>query len=370
METFLKASIFFVLLSVASLATLTTNGCKSDDEIPGDSDGIVDVQPDTTPPVAVTDLRLRTPTQRSLALVWTTPGDDGSNEAVTGYDIRMSNYLITEGNWDDAIPLDSSLIPTPKPAGQIETIVVVGLRAGTRYYFALKSIDEMGNESGISNCASEQTLGEAIPPSDVSDLTARTIDESSYELTWTAPGDDGMSGIAAQYDIRYSIRPITDEAGWDYATQMDDPISPKPAGQQESVTLTGLSGLYYFFALKTADDLDNWSGLSNQAPAIKSGEVFFVTPAAVATGEYMYILFRSSTTDYTRVSLHGWAYDKYCGNRVIEDIVWETLPGGVHMVTYDFFDHGTGGYVEPGYYWMSLCWGTELQKWMPAILEE
>jgi len=76
-------------------------------------------------------------------------------------------------------------------------------------------------------------------------------------------------GTATTYDIRYSKEPIT-EANWGGATQCDGEPSPKPAGSSEIFTVTGLSpNTVYYFGMKTADEVPNWSALSN-VPSCKT----------------------------------------------------------------------------------------------------
>ena len=88
---------------------------------------------------------------------------------------------------------------------------------------------------------------------------------TSVTLTWTAPGDDGNTGTASQYDIRYSTSPIND-GNWDAAIQVQGEPDPQPAGTEESFTITGLEpNTAYYFAIMTADEVPNWSGLSNIA---------------------------------------------------------------------------------------------------------
>ncbi|MBM3236555.1 T9SS type A sorting domain-containing protein [Candidatus Poribacteria bacterium] len=112
------------------------------------------------------------------------------------------------------------------------------------------------------------------PPSAVTNLSIYSIKSDSVTLNWTAPGDDGNFGTATTYDIRYSKEPIT-ETNWGDATQCDGELcdgepSPKPAGSSESFTVTGLSpNTVYYFALKTADEVPNWSALSN-VPSCKT----------------------------------------------------------------------------------------------------
>jgi hypothetical protein len=101
-------------------------------------------------------------------------------------------------------------------------------------------------------------------PVDVIDLAVSNPTASSIVLTWTAPGDDGSTGTASQYDVRYSTSQIITEADWEAAVSCTDGPSPSYAGTTESFTVTGLSpNTTYWFALKTADEVPNWSGLSN-----------------------------------------------------------------------------------------------------------
>ena len=53
----------------------------------------------------------------------------------------------------------SGLSP-PLIAGSAETVTLTGLADRKSYYFALKTIDEAGNVSGLSNCAAATTQSE------------------------------------------------------------------------------------------------------------------------------------------------------------------------------------------------------------------
>jgi len=104
---------------------------------------------------------------------------------------------------------------------------------------------------------------DVVPPAKVTDLATSNPTFDSATLTWTAPGDDGIIDIATTYDIRYSTSWITEE-NWALAIQCTAETSPKPAGDSESYIATGLSpGISYYFALRTADKIPNWSELSN-----------------------------------------------------------------------------------------------------------
>lgn len=102
-------------------------------------------------------------------------------------------------------------------------------------------------------------------PADVSNLSASGATASSINLSWTAPGDDGNTGTASGYDVRYSTNPIT-SANWGAAIQATGEPTPSAAGTNQSMTVSGLvSSTTYYFAMKSFDEVPNTSGLSNVA---------------------------------------------------------------------------------------------------------
>jgi phosphodiesterase/alkaline phosphatase D-like protein len=90
------------------------------------------------------------------------------------------------------------------------------------------------------------------------------------QLTWTAPGDDGATGTAASYDVRYSTS-VINAVNFDAATQAAGEPSPHAAGTPESFLVTGLApDTQYFFAVKTRDESNNVSNISN-VPSVTTG---------------------------------------------------------------------------------------------------
>ncbi len=115
---------------------------------------------------------------------------------------------------------------------------------------------------------SSQQLADDIPPSSVTDLAVESVSARTATLTWTAVGDDGNSGTATTYDIRYSTSPITSDADFASANSATSPPAPSPAGTVESFIVRGLQPLTtYYFAMKVIDDAGNISGLSNVVDA-------------------------------------------------------------------------------------------------------
>jgi len=104
---------------------------------------------------------------------------------------------------------------------------------------------------------------DSIAPASVNDLKANSITKNSVALVWTAPGDDVNVGSAAAYDIRYA-KTLISETSWDDSTQCDNEPIPQMPGNQEGFTITGLvKNEVYYFALKTSDESNNVSGISN-----------------------------------------------------------------------------------------------------------
>ena len=223
--------------------------------------------PDTTPPAQITNLATSNPTTSTIGLAWTAPGDDGNTGTAATYDIRYlaGTTPITDANWASATQCTGE--PAPQAAGLGETFTVTGLGAGTDYCFAIKTADEVPNWSPISNspCGTTTEVPDTTPPAAITDLATSNPTTSTIDLTWTAPGNDGTTGTAATYDIRYlaGTTPITD-ATWASATQCTGEPTPQGAGSSEAFTVIGLvADTDYYFAIKTADEVPNWSPVSN-----------------------------------------------------------------------------------------------------------
>gem|GEM_PF-1543336 len=221
--------------------------------------------PDTTPPAAVTTLTITDVTASSFLMAWNAPGDDGTVGQAAEYDLRYSPAPITSANFGAADAATGE--PLPGPSGTLETFALTGLSEGTRFYAALRTRDEVPLWSGLSNVATAVTLAtgppDTIPPAAVIDLGVTAADINYAALEWTVPGDDSLSGRAVVYDMRRSALPIT-AANFVAATAVVGEPVPGLPGARQGMTVSGLtSGVRYYFALKTGDEVPNWSPLSN-----------------------------------------------------------------------------------------------------------
>jgi len=154
------------------------------------------------PPAPITNLVLLSATTEAIKLVWTAVGDDGTTGAATSYDIRyMVDVAINESNWSNAVQCIGE--PTPLEAGNNQSFTINGLIANKIYYFAMKVVDEKSNWSMLSNIANGTP--DAIPPGSVNNLNVTNISSNTLTLNWTSVGDDGTTGTATSYDIRYMV---------------------------------------------------------------------------------------------------------------------------------------------------------------------
>ena len=109
------------------------------------------------------------------------------------------------------------------------------------------------------------------PPGPIVDLATSDPNATRITLHWTATGDDGGTGTATRYDVRYATAPIT-TGNFGSATPALDPPLPGPPGTAEQMEIRGLEfGSTYYFAIKVFDKVNNASPLSNLATGTTLG---------------------------------------------------------------------------------------------------
>jgi len=200
----------------------------------------------------------------------------------------------------------------------------------------------------LASCGSEETVApDSTPPAAVQNLTTGSPASNSVLLTWTAPGDDGASGTANLYDIRFSTAGAITEATWAAARQASGEPAPAVGGALQSFQVTGLAPeTPYWFALATADEVGNRSALSNSPQAttaagfsddfirIPSGQFILGSPPEerrrdtdeglhlVTLSRAFYICPHEVTQAEWR-ALMGWNHSDYLGEqRPVEWVTW------------------------------------------------
>ncbi len=318
---------------------------------------------DKTPPTDITALLLKTPTPQAVYLVWTSPGDDGAVGTATQYDIRYSTEPLDNSNWDSATQFDGE--PVPKPAGQPENVKIGSLLSVTTYHFGVKTGDEADNWSGLSNIVSGKTLQETQPPARVWNLSVVRAGPDAFRLSWTAPGDDGVYGTASRYDIRYHTSPITADS-WRNATKITAP-APQPAGTKEVLVTDNIPGdEVYWFAMKVADEVPNWTRLSNIRFVVGARVEMYLPQTDLVAGEEMKIHYLAPGGTDVAIRLCRYVpssgcdpygpENPWCYMDIMNNVV---LPEGQYFRKCDFMVNGE--YLESAYYYVTMCWGSELQ---------
>ncbi len=173
--------------------------------------------------------------------------NDGGALSVTA-DVS-GNYLITVStNWSGTV--------TPSKTGYVFTPV-------NKQYLNL-AVDKTGENYTAA-------LADVTRPSAIGTLTAAQGNTwGSVELRWTAVGDDGFSGKATSYLVRYSSTSINSEAAWEASTPVITGIPlPGNAGTSQGMKVTGLvRGQRYYFSVRAQDEVPNLGGLSKSPSTI------------------------------------------------------------------------------------------------------
>lgn len=177
---------------------------------------------DITAPANVTDLAAASPTYNSVVLSWTAPGDSGSIGTASTYEFRRHSSTITDANWSSATYIPGA--STPQIAGTSESFTATSLSDNTSLYFAMKTKDESGNWSSLSNVASATTLCNPLPTGSVTysvsggsgdpKITSLTLDPldaavSSSQIITVAANDTNSNSITS---VAYSIATDTSTA--------------------------------------------------------------------------------------------------------------------------------------------------------------
>lgn len=127
-------------------------------------------------------------------------------------------------------------------------------------------------------CSNDDTTapGDAKPPARVTDLTILSAGDSTLTLQWTAPGDDGHTGKARNYQIRWSHAPI-DGSNFSTAAAVANPPAPLTGGSVQQFTVTGLDTLLVtHIALRAGDEAGNYSLVSNDGVWPPDGSLHLV----------------------------------------------------------------------------------------------
>ncbi|KAL3846506.1 hypothetical protein ACJMK2_017486 [Sinanodonta woodiana] len=118
---------------------------------------------DTSPPDAITDLRITNATTKAVLLEFTAPGEDFDLGQAQSYEMRASTSINTlVDNFDSGTLINTSNI-VPKASGETEQLIFEGSKPGSSndeaiWYVGIRAVDRNNNKARVSNIV---TLGRA-----------------------------------------------------------------------------------------------------------------------------------------------------------------------------------------------------------------
>jgi len=229
-------------------------------------------------------------TVTSLPAISGTAGDRQPDAGVSSASLRLMR--LTDGAyWDfdsehwsstaTAISTPALLTSTWTWTWAVPDIVAASLAHETSYYAAVRAADLAvpANAGDYFASGATFTFVDPGPPDAVADLTGFYGEEpGDLLLSWTAPGDDGASGMlgTGEYRVQYIVfSSATTPTDADFSTaaaQVSFSTGRVAAGslQTHVVTKDGdglVPGTTYWVRLWLADDAGNWNSLSNGVTA-------------------------------------------------------------------------------------------------------
>ena len=201
---------------------------------------------------------------------------------------------------------------------------------------------------------------------------------TAVTLLWTATGDNGTSGQAAKYDLRYTANQVvgTDTLTWWNTSAVINMTAyvPSPAGQRDSAVVAGLViGKKYYAILRVADSAGNWSGFSNIALIdLTKGVAGVDSEADAAPRLVVGAPYPSPTSGRAQVSLRlarsgplmADVFD--ARGRLVRRLQEGVLEAGDHVIRWDG-DSESGTPAGAGVYWIRVA-AAGLQKSVKLIV--
>ncbi|MHB9155338.1 MAG: lamin tail domain-containing protein, partial [Endomicrobiales bacterium] len=181
------------------------------------------------------------------------------------------------------------------------------LLANSTNYVTLQCYDVAGNTRTLVDAF--KIFKDTIPPQAITTLNAaKGPYRGTITLSWTAPGDDGLTGrnLQGSYLIKYATYPLTALALFKGASAYAQALVPRDPQALETITLTGLDpGTTFYFSVSSTDKALLESAISNSTGTVPRLENIYLNEiyAAGAAGADWVELY--SNLPYTQ-SLNGW----------------------------------------------------------------
>lgn len=164
-------------------------------------------------------------------------------------EIHLRHYYIYGGTSMGSI----KLIDSTQAGAADTTKIITALVNNIKYYFFIKAIDSIGNESNSSNLVSG-TPNDGLPPSIPQNLVVLDSSGNTVKLKWMKNNDNDFLRYLVYIDTSLILK-----------TKMD---STKDNINDTIKTISGLkSGVRYYFSVTAVDSFGHESGYSNVVTA-------------------------------------------------------------------------------------------------------
>jgi hypothetical protein len=240
---------------------------------------------DWDPPDPITDLVAETGSEHGQVILrWTATGDDyKTGNIVNGkYRIAYSSYPVSDwssGTWNDKLNKYKFEFSTSVVAQSRQTYVLEGLRGGVTFYIKIWIADEALNFSNISNTATSWAQIDITAPGKITGFLIQPVGDKVIELSWVTPSDDEYSSKplpkGSQYKLQYSNTQLAPSYWTTYYAQITISTFGVTPGTVVKYKITGLQEkTTYYFRIWAADEVPNWSEMSDIASVYVLGDVF------------------------------------------------------------------------------------------------
>ncbi|MFA5858246.1 MAG: hypothetical protein WC955_04195 [Elusimicrobiota bacterium] len=267
------SAISGIYVSDSSLKCLDIGTTRSDNRkriYCGDNSGrVYEITYDSAPPVS----RITSPSSGNAFS--TPPVISGTAADTNGIGLKSINYRLTDTTenpdkyWAGSAWVISSYWVTNAIAdapvtytGSYNTALAT-LSAGHNYRFETQVLD-VGDNYEL-NFTTITFMFDNASPNTVTDLTATEgQEEQSIKLSWTTPGNDGTISSRSLTNCVYTIKHSTNPNDTWASNYVINITTTATINTPASFIITGLSkGIPHYFWLKTKDELNNYSPVSN-----------------------------------------------------------------------------------------------------------
>lgn len=126
-----------------------------------------------------------------------------------------------------------------------------------------------------------------VNPAPVGELEIVDMTPTQMQVTFTAPGDDGMEGLVSRYDIRMHVGAPLTEDNWDAGMPIGATVSPaEPGSLQSFVVPELLPRTNYYIGVRALDECGNAGEITVIHALTPDREAGRVDACFVATAAY------------------------------------------------------------------------------------